>query len=165
VVALAPFRGEDLRVSKDMIAVETAVPPSVAFEFVADPANEVRWNPSTTRVERMSELPVRVDSAFRVFGRMMGREVAVELDVVEVDPDRCTRTRASTGPIRFETTYLVEPSASGASVTMSVRVTAQGPLRLVGPLLQAGFRRRMAPLAGRFKAAIESFPDGESGAG
>jgi len=140
-----------------MIAIETAVPPWVAFDFVADPRNEVRWNPRALRVEQLSDLPLGVGSAFRVFGRMMGREVAVEVHIIGLEPYRRTKTRASSGPMLFETTYLVEPYGPGASVTMSVRVTAQGPLRLVAPLLQAAFRRLTAPLASRLKAAIEAF--------
>ena len=148
-----------------MIAIETAVPPSVAFDFVADPRNEARWNPNALRVEQLSDLPLGVGSAFRVFGRMLGREVAVDVHVVELDPPGRTQTRASSGPVRFETTYVIGPCESGASVTMSVRVTAKGPLRLVAPVLQAGFRRRTAPLAGRLKVAIDAFPAGESEVG
>jgi len=163
MVALQTVTGEDLRVSESTIAIETAVPPSAAFEFVADPRNEVRWNPNAQRVEQLSDLPLGVGSAFRVIGRMMGRDLAVDVHVVELDPPRRTRTRAASGPVGFETTYVVEPCRSGASVTMSVRVTAQGPLRLAGPLLQAGFRRRTARLAGRLKAAIEASPGVVSG--
>jgi carbon monoxide dehydrogenase subunit G len=135
--------------SGSTIAIETAVPPSVAFDFVADPRNEISWNPSAQRIELLSDLPVGTGSAFRVFGRMMGREVVVELQIVELDPPRRTRTRASSGPMRFDTTYVVEPSGSGASVAMAVQVTANGPLRLLRPLLQAGFNRRAAPLGAR----------------
>ena len=151
--------------SGSTIAIEAAVPPSVAFNFVADPRNETKWNPSALRVEQLSDSPVRVGSAFRVFGKMMGREVAVEVQVVELDAPRRTRTSASSGPMHFDTTYIVEPCPSGASVTMSVRVTAQGPLRLIGGLLQAGFTRRTAPLAARLKAAIEAFADPGPGSG
>ena len=148
-----------------MIAIETAAPPSLAFDFVADPRNEVKWNPRALRVEQLSDQPLSVDSAFRVFGRMMAREVAVDVHIVELDPPGRTQTRASSGPVRFETTYVIKPCGSGASVTMSVRVTAQGPLRLVAPVLQAAFRRRTAPMAARLKMAIDDFPAAESEGG
>jgi hypothetical protein len=145
-------------VRRSTIQIETTVGPPAAFEFVADPVNEIKWNPSAIRAERLSQEPVGVDSAFKIVGKMMGREMTVEVVVTEHDPPRRTGTRASSGPMRFDTTYLVEPSGFGASVSMTVAVVVHGPLQLAAPLIRGGFGRRLRGLAPRLKTAIEAYP-------
>ncbi len=143
-------------VSESVIVIETPVDPAVAFEFIADPMNEPAWNPGAVHVERLSPAPVAVGSAFKVVGKMMGREMTVDMVVAERDAPRRTCTRASSGPMGFFTTYLVERTSGGSSVTMSVAVSVGGPLRLASPVIRAAFSRRLASLAPRLKAAIEA---------
>ena len=145
-------------VNPSTIVIQTALDPAVAFEFVADPVNETEWNPGAMRVERLSPAPVTAGSTFRVVGKTMGRDMTVDVAVMEVDAPRRTRTRAASGPMRFDTTYLVERTGSGASVTMSVAVSVEGPLRLAGPLIRAVFDHRLNRLAPRLKAAMEAHP-------
>jgi hypothetical protein len=145
-------------VSQRKIVIETTVDPAVAFAFVADPVNETKWNPSALRAEKLSPPPVAVGSTFTIVGKMMGREMTVDVVVTKLDHPRSISTRASSGPMRFETTYLVEPTGSGASITMSVAVAVEGPLRLVAPVIRAGFGRRLSRLTPRLRAAIEACP-------
>ena len=140
------------------IVIETNVDPAAAFAFVADPVNEPKWNPRATRAEKSSPPPVGVGSTFTIIGKMVGREMKVDVVVTELDPPRLFSTRASSGPMRFDTTYVVEPTGSGASITMSVAVAVEGPLRLATPLIREGFGRRLSGLAPRLKAAIEAYP-------
>jgi polyketide cyclase/dehydrase/lipid transport protein len=139
------------------MVIETLVEPAVALAFVANPANETKWNPSAIRAEPLSPSPVRVGSSFTLGERMMGREMAVDVTVVEFDPPQRVRSRSSSGPMCFDTTHIVESTGAGASVTMSVAVAVKGPLRLAAPLIRWGFSRRVSRLAPRLKAAIEAY--------
>jgi len=140
------------------IVVETNVSPTAAFAFVADPVNETKWNPSAVRAERLSQLPIGVGSTFKIVGEMVGRQMTVDVAVTEFDPPHRTSTHSTSGRMRFETTYIVEPARSGASVTMSVGIALDGLLQVVAPLIRAGFGRRLAGLVPRLKAAIEDSP-------
>ena len=145
------------RVRRPAIVIETLVEPAVAFAFVANPANETKWNPSAIRAEPLSPFPVRVGSNFTLVGKMMGREMSVDVTVTEFDPPERVASCSSSGPMRFDTTYLVESTGAGTSVTMSVAVSVKGPLRLAAPLIRWGFSRRVLRLKPRLKAAIEAY--------
>lgn len=141
---------------RSVIEIGPAVECDTAFDFVADPVHETEWNPSAIRVDRLSAGPVAVGSAFTVVGRMVGREMTVQVEVVELDPPHRTRTRATGGPMIFHTTYVVEGSGSGSVVRMTVDVVPGGVLRPLSPLIQIGFHRRLKRLAPRLQAAIET---------
>lgn len=138
------------------IEIGPAVDCGTAFDFVADPVHETEWNPSAIRVDRLSGGPVAVGSEFTIVGRMVRREMTIQVEVVEFDPPHRTRTRASGGPMIFHTTYVVEGNGSGSVVRMTVDVVPGGVLRPLAPLIQAGFRRRLKRLAPRLQAAIET---------
>lgn len=127
-----------------------------AFAFVADPRNEPRWNPAAIGVEDLAPVPITSGTRCVVVGRTMSREMRVSLEIVEHKPPRHIRTLGSSGPMRFDTTFEIEPAGVAASVTMSVAVTAVGAARIVAPVLRAGFSRRLAKLASRLERAIEA---------
>lgn len=137
--------------------IETLVEPAVAFAFVANPANETKWHPSAIRAEPLSSSPVGVGSTFTLVGKMLGREMSVDVTVTDLDPPERVTSRSSSGPMRFDTTYIVESAGAGTSVTMSVAVAVKGPLRLAAPLIRWGFSRRVSRLRPRLKAAIEEY--------
>jgi hypothetical protein len=138
------------------IVLEAAVKPAVAFQFLADPVNEQTWNPGALQVRLLSPPPQGVGSRFEVEGRMMGRQAMVQLVITDLRPPSFVASRATLGSLRFDTSYSVEGSEKGARVTMTVAMSAAGPLRAALPLLRAGFARRLAGLAPRLRESIEA---------
>ena len=142
--------------STNLLSIAVTASAELAFDFVADPTNEKEWNPGVVRAARTSPGPIGVGSTFEMVGRMMGREMVVGLKVTHFDRPRRITTLATSGPMTFHTTYEVVPDAVGATVTMLVEVVPSGPLRILQPLIAAGFARRQRRLMPGLKAVIDA---------
>ncbi len=142
--------------SANPLSISVTASAEMAFDFVVDPTNERDWNPGVVRAAQTSPGPIGVGSTFEVVGKMMGREMVVSLKVTEFDPPRWLVTLATSGPMTFHTTYEVVPDAAGTTVTMSVEAVPSGPLRILKPLIAAGFARRQRRLMPGLKVAIDA---------
>ena len=138
------------------LSIAVTASAEVAFDFVADQTNEKDWNPAVVRSAQTSPGPIGVGSTFELVGKMMGREMVVGLKVTYYDQPRRITTLATSGPMTFHTTYEVVPDATGATVTMSVETVPSGPLRVLKPLIAAGFVRRQRRLMPGLKAVIDA---------
>ena len=138
------------------LSIAVTASAEVAFDFVADQTNEKDWNPAVVRAAQTSPGPIGVGSTFELVGKMMGREMVVGLKVTHYDQPRRITTLATSGPMTFHTTYEVVPDATGATVTMSVETVPSGPLRVLKPLIAAGFVRRQRRLMPGLKAVIDA---------
>jgi len=138
------------------ITVDTTADATAAFDYVADPTNEPRWNPDAKRSELVNPGPIAPGTQVRTIGSMGGREMIVAVTVETLDRPRRTTTHASAGRMRFRTVYDVSRTAFGSRVTMTVSISATGPLRVLEPLLRTGFARRLRRLQPVLKTALDS---------
>jgi uncharacterized protein YndB with AHSA1/START domain len=141
--------------SNASITVDSTAGVESVFQFVADPTNETRWNPDARRSELVTAGPIAPGSQARTVGSMGGRQMVVEVTVEDVDPPRLTTTSATAGPMRFHTTYVVSPTDGGSRVTMTVELSAAGPVRLALPFVRVAFGRRLRRLQPALKAALD----------
>ena len=142
--------------STNPLSIAVTASAEVAFDFVADPTHEKGWNPGVVRAARTSPDLIGVGSTFEMVGRMIGREMVVSLKVTHFDQPHRITTLATSGPMTFHTTYEVVPDAAGTTVTMWVEAVPSGPLRILKPLIAAGFARRQRRLMPRLKAVIDA---------
>jgi uncharacterized membrane protein len=107
-------------------------PPDEVFAFVGDAANNPRWRSNAVRTEWLDDGPMRVGRVGRQVSRVLGREWAVEAEVVEWDPPRMVVWRTVQGPIDVRSRFRVESDGTGSRLTIGAEGGFTGPL---GPLL------------------------------
>lgn len=107
-------------------------PPDEVFAFVGDAANDPRWRSNAVRTEWLDDGPMRVGRVDRQVSRVLGREWAVEAEVVEWDPPRMVVWRTVQGPIDVRSRFRVESDGTGSRLTIGAEGGFTGPL---GPLL------------------------------
>jgi len=107
-------------------------PPDEVFAFVGDAANNPRWRSNAVRTEWLDDGPMRVGRVGRQVSRVLGREWAVEAEVVEWDPPRLVVWRTVQGPIDVRSRFQVESDGTGSRLTIGAEGGFTGPL---GPLL------------------------------
>ena len=108
--------------------------------MICAPERLPEWNVSVERARRAQpEEPVALGSRAIFCGRLLGKELESETEVVEFEPPRSFGTRAVRGP-KLSTRFALDPAQEGTHV--SVEVTGDVPGGAIGQRLAEGFLRR-----------------------
>ena len=121
--------------------------PGVVFDFVARHHfdNHPRWDPDLLEMSQTSPGPVGVGTTARVLRRQGRGRVEGTATVVEYEPDRRAAWDVRFGAFRLHQRTELVPEQSGAAtrLRLSIDTSAQGPLRVIVPLLRGRFRKTM----------------------
>jgi Polyketide cyclase / dehydrase and lipid transport len=143
------------------VTVERIVqrPPQVVFDFVATHhfENHPRWDPDVLEMSQTSPGPVRVGTTARVVRRQGRGRVEGTATVVELEPDRRAAWDVRFGSFRLNQQAELIPEQGGAAtrLRLSIDTRAQGPVRLIVPLLRGRFRKTMAQSLSTIAALLE----------
>jgi len=86
----------------------------------------VRWSPIDFDVDFVDGGRLTTGSSARVTGRLAGREIAFDIEVIRADEQRLLLT--ATGPIEIDVKYDVEPLDSHVELRAWVTVRSRGGL-------------------------------------
>lgn len=138
-------------------SAEIARPADDVFAYVADMANNPRWQQGQQRCEWTSEPPHGLGSTYDQEARFMGRTIRSSFEVTEFEPGRLIRIVSTAGTMPIDVTRTVEP-ISGASCTVSARVQGDPPafFKIFGPLLDRMVKRNVTKDYERLKALLEA---------
>jgi carbon monoxide dehydrogenase subunit G len=121
--------------------IQTPLAHDAAFDYIADFANSMHWDPGVVASERIDEGPVGVGARFRL-GVHLGRRVApMEYRIAAFDrPRRVVLTGTGSGvsavdEIRFE------PAGTGTRIDYTAEIRLGGLLRLAQPFLGRAFAK------------------------
>jgi hypothetical protein len=119
--------------------------PAAVLEVLTDPSAAARWAPIDFEVRQLDGDRLRAGSRARVAGRLAGREVGFDVEVLAADEGRLSLL--ATGPIDFDVEYLLRPVETGSEVHASVAVRGSGLggrvlAHATGALLSAGALRQ-----------------------
>jgi len=144
-----------------VVTVERTVhrPPGVVFDFVARQhfENHPRWDPDLLEMSQTSSGPVGVGTTARVVRRQGRGRVEGTATVVEYEPDRRAAWDVRFGRFRLDQRAELVPEQEGAAtrLRLSIHTSAEGPVRLILPLLRGRFRRTMTRSLGTIAALVE----------
>ena len=114
--------------------------PQEVFDYVTDPANDVKWQESAKSSEWVSEAPHGVGSQVHSVNRFMGRNIDSMLEITAWDPPGAFGQKAVSGPIPFEIAMRLEEQDGGTKLTINGTAEAGGFFKiaegLVGKQLQ-----------------------------
>jgi uncharacterized membrane protein len=117
-----------------------------------DPRRDPEWMAAVKSVDPIDD-EVRPGARVRRVGRFLGRTLRWTTEIVSVQP-RELQLRIIDGPMRGTVTYRIEPSGSGALVT--IRNTGQAPGFAPRWLLAIAMRRSLSADLRRVRRAVES---------
>ena len=103
--------------------------PEDVLGVLCDPEACRRWSPVAFEVDRAGAR-LRAGTRATVAGRLLGRELRFDVDILRADERAFALT--ARGPIEIEARYDAEPAASRTRLRASVRVRGRG---LTGGLL------------------------------
>jgi carbon monoxide dehydrogenase subunit G len=109
-----------------------AVTPDVAFAYVADPTNALRWMHGFSRFDPVDPAKRGVGAQVHATGSVFGMPVSTTLEVVEYEPPRRLGSR-TTGRLKSYSVWAFEPVEGGTRVTFTGDYDVPGGLlRLMG---------------------------------
>ena len=136
-----------------------ARPVAAVAAYAADPSNAPDWYDNLRSVEWRTSPPVlRVGSVVGFVARFLGRTLAYDYEIVELEPERRLVMRTAQGPFPMETTYEWSPAAGGAGTRMTLRNRGEpsGFSKVVAPLMAPAMRRANAKDLAKLKAILEA---------
>jgi hypothetical protein len=133
--------------------------PAAVLDVLTDPRAAARWAPVDFEVSALEGDRLVAGSRARVAGRLAGREVGFDVEILAADEERLALF--ASGPIRLDVEYLLRPVESGSEVQASVAVRGQGLggrvlAHATGALLSAGaLRQAIARIAHEAEKAAD----------
>ena len=136
--------------------IEIARPRAEVAAFAADPDNVHAWYRNITRVEWLTDRPLRVGTRLAFTAEFLGRRMAYTYEVVEHEPGERLVMRTADGPFPMETTY-VWIDGPGGSTIMALRNRGEpaGFSAIASPMMAAGIRRNNRGDLRRLKQVLE----------
>ncbi len=131
-------------------------PVEEVFAFVGDQTNARLWQSGVVEVRRTTDGPLRVGTTHTIVRNFMGRRMEATNEYVAYEPNKRITFKGTSGPVRFEFSYLFESTAEGTKLTGDMQMQPTGLLRLAEPLIGASLRREMKAAVGVLKDVLEN---------
>jgi carbon monoxide dehydrogenase subunit G len=133
-----------------------AVAPDVAFDFVADPTNALRWMHNFTRFEPESPARRGVGTRVTATGSVLGMPITTTLEIVELERPRRLVSR-TTGRLKSLSAWEFAPAEGGTRVGfVGDYDLPAGLLRLIGgPLVQRELEKNAEMSLANLKRVLE----------
>ncbi|MEW2402274.1 SRPBCC family protein [Streptomyces sp. NPDC046862] len=128
-------------------SVDIARRPEDVFSYVTDPSHLPEWQESAVSVRPVGDAPLGVGSRVVVTRRIGRREMAMTMEVTEMDQPRSWRADGVDGPVRAHLRGTIEPLADGerSRLTMSLDFESHGMGKLLVPLVIRPHVRKEMP--------------------
>jgi len=136
--------------------VEIARPLAEVAAYTTDPDNAPEWYDNIRSVEWRTSPPVQVGSVFAFVARFLGRTLAYDYEVVELEPNTHLVMRTAEGPFPMETTYRWTPTEGGTRMVLRNRGEPSGFSRLAAPLMAPAMRRANRKDLAKLKSILEA---------
>jgi len=131
-------------------------PPQEVFDFVTDPANSAKWQSGTESAEWSSEGPVGVGSTIHSVGRLLGRELDLNIEITQWNPPDSYSTKAKSGPLDVEATNKFESKDGGTLLILDVEGEIGGFFKLAEGLAIKQVQKQVETDGNTLKMLLEA---------
>jgi uncharacterized protein YndB with AHSA1/START domain len=94
--------------------------PEAIMALLTEPDAIARWAPVPFEVEDISGRRLKAGSRARVSGRLAGKRVGFDVDVLDAGDGRLALT--ASGPVSMDVEYVIRPVDDGSEVSATVAV-------------------------------------------
>lgn len=98
--------------------------PADVLDALTSPAALARWSPVGFTIEDLTGERLKSGSHARVSGRVGGRRVHFDVDVLQADPERLLLQ--AEGPVGMDVEYTISPTGRCSAVEASVSIRGSG---------------------------------------
>ena len=125
-------------------SVEVSAAPEAVFPWLLDTDKVSRWQSGIQRYEPAQPGPLRVGSRIHEDLSVSGYSLALELEVVRLEPPQRAELRFEGSGFRAANHYTVVPVPAGARVTWAIEGdTTSFKARLIAPRVQSKLQEKL----------------------
>jgi uncharacterized protein YndB with AHSA1/START domain len=124
------------------------------FKFLSDSENRPKWVP-VNEVRKTTAGPIGIGTTFRNVVKMMGRDWASLLEVIEYLPNK-EYTFKTSWPFPCQLHHILNPIADGTQVTLKLEAQPGGFFKLVQPFMVRTSQQQMEIDLAALKNCLES---------
>jgi len=106
-----PFLKKMLRLE---FSVEIERPADDIYELISNPENDVKWQDAVLEVRKLTPGPIRAGSRYQHMLRILGKRMAVDVEISERQPHSSYVLQCISGPLTFETRVKLTDMRRGA---------------------------------------------------
>lgn len=143
--------------------METPLATDVAFRFVADFANSMRWDPGVATSERIDYGPLGVGARFRLGVRLGGRVAPMEYRITVFEPSRCVVLVGQGSGVSAVDEILFRPAGTGTHIDYTADIRLGGILRLAQPFLGRAFKKVAQDALGGMQKTLDAMAAARAG--
>ena len=131
-------------------------PVEEVFTFLTSLENIPKWQSALTS-EVITQGPVGVGTKFEESFKMFGRTVEVVCEITNYEHLRTLGWKStSSGPISFESRFLLNPANGDTRVTFVGESSLNGLWRVIEPLVGGEFKRELKGELEKMKKVVEA---------
>lgn len=128
------------------------------FDYVADQRNEPHFNPSMTRVEKITDGPIRAGTQFRATTKTMGRELEMTIEFTVYDRPNALGSHTTMTTADTVGTLTFIPDCEGTRMHWSWQVRPKRGSRVLRPFIDLVGRRQENMIWHGLKRLLEAPP-------
>ena len=131
-------------------------PREEVFAFFVDLDRASEWAPEITRVEMLTDGPLRVGARYREMRWTTKGESRIDMEVTAFDPPGRYSAAFDAGGYQATFNYMFTPDGDGTRVEMACVVRASGARTLLAPIITWLLRRQDKQKLRNLKRAVEA---------
>ena len=129
-------------------------PIDEVFSYLSDLERIPEWNWAIAETTKITPGPIAVGTRYRQ-ARAVPRPATELLEITAFDPNRRIEVRGVLAEMAAHLTYLLQEDSSGTVVTNAVSLDADGPIRLLAPILSRRIAGAVASNLNDLKTQLE----------
>jgi carbon monoxide dehydrogenase subunit G len=141
--------------SKIELSVVINRPVEEVFAFANDPNNDVQWQTGVLESKQTSEGPRGVGTTDSNVIQFLGRRIESTVEITEYEPNKMVRSKATSGPIPFDSTSTFESVEGGTKVTTEAEMDFGGVFKLAEPIVMRSAKRQFEGSMATLKDILE----------
>ena len=139
------------------VSVVINQPVSKVFDYALNIDNASLWQSNVVETQITSKGPVGVGSNIRMVQRFLGKRFETNWEVVEFEPNKISRFRSTSGPIKGEGSYIFESVEGGTKFTISMLgEPQQGFFKIANAISTKMYKRQLSAYLRNLKDLLEA---------
>ena len=135
--------------------LEIAAAPEQVFEVLSDTDLTPQWQPRCTRIDRLTEGPVKEGTALRYFYKDGRREGQMEGRVTAAEPGRFAMTYADK-MMTVDVDFTGAVSGAGTRLTHTIHIQPSGFARIFTPFITRTLPKQTVTSMEQLKTLVEN---------
>ncbi len=142
-----------IRIERNLIV---RCPVEQVFDFISNLENEPKYEHAVLKIQKTSAGPVRLGTTYREVTRVLGRPIALTVQVEEYIPERRISFHGSAPDLLEIERWAMRPTMGGTRIECELDYEPRGMMKLTEPIESVIMNRNANLRLAQLKKLLES---------